>query len=78
VENLLTMDEPLKCAKCQSPMEPGFILDLAEQNIRQSSKWISGPPEPSFWTGLKMKGKRKRQINTFRCIRCGFLESYAW
>ena len=72
------MSEPPKCAKCQSPMEEGFILDLGDQNSRQTSTWISGPPEPSFWTGLKMKGKHRREIRTFRCVRCGFLESYAW
>ncbi len=27
---------------------------------------------------LETKGKRQRQIRTFRCVHCGFLESYAW
>jgi hypothetical protein len=72
------MNELPKCAKCQSSMEEGFILDLGDFNSEQPSTWISGPPEPSFWAGLKTKGKHKHEIHTFRCIRCGFLESYAW
>jgi hypothetical protein len=77
-ENPGTMKEPTRCAKCQSLMEEGFILDLGDYNSQQPSNWISGPPERSFWQGTKTKGKRQRQIRTFRCIQCGFLESYAW
>ena len=62
----------------QSPMEEGFILELGHGNTGQPSNWIAGPPEPSFWMGTKVKGKLKRQIHTFRCIRCGFLELHAW
>jgi hypothetical protein len=59
-------------------MEEGFILDLGEGDSRRVAQWVSGPPEPSFWMGLKTKGKPKHPIRTFRCTRCGFLESYAW
>ncbi|MCX6902719.1 MAG: hypothetical protein NTW03_04435 [Verrucomicrobia bacterium] len=72
------MNETPKCTKCQSSMEEGFTLDLGDSNTAQAAAWVSGPPEPSFWMGLKIKGKHRRQIRTFRCIRCGFLESYAW
>ncbi len=72
------MTEPPKCAKCQSPMEEGFVLDLGDHDYQRPSKWVSGPPEKSFWAGTKTKGKRQRQIRTFRCVGCGFLESYAW
>ena len=75
------MSDTPKCAKCGSSMEEGFTLDLGHGNSPQPAAWVSGPPEQafgrSFWMGIKMKAKDKRQIHTFRCIRCGFLESYA-
>jgi dienelactone hydrolase len=45
------------------------------------SLWLSarveGRPEASIWTGLKIKGKRRIPVRTFRCEACGYLESYA-
>jgi hypothetical protein len=31
----------------------------------------------SYWTGTKIRGKEQLEIHTFRCPKCGFLESYA-
>ncbi|TMJ17211.1 MAG: hypothetical protein E6G94_02130 [Alphaproteobacteria bacterium] len=31
----------------------------------------------SFWTGISLGGRARSQIATWRCGRCGFLESYA-
>ena len=36
-----------------------------------------GPPEKSFWTGTKTRGKKQVQVLTYRCSSCGYLESYA-
>ena len=30
-----------------------------------------------MWTGLKLRGKAKQDVVTYRCKRCGYLESYA-
>ena len=30
-----------------------------------------------MWTGLKTRDKDKLDITTYRCRRCGYLESYA-
>ena len=57
-------------------MEPGFILDIAHGATTQSS-WVNGVPEPSIWTGLKLKGHERLMVTTFRCPHCGYLESYA-
>lgn len=56
-------------------MEPGFIVDRQQHGLRTQS-WFEGQPEKSFWSGLKTKGRRYREVRTFRCTRCGFLESY--
>ena len=71
----MTADAPA-CPKCDAVMEPGFVLDQTYGAMTQSA-WIEGPPERSFWTGLKVKGRDRLPVTTFRCPECGFLESYA-
>lgn len=57
-------------------MEPGYIVDEGH-GTRTVAKWIAGEPERSMWTGLKTRGKAKLDVTTYRCRRCGYLESYA-
>ena len=57
-------------------METGYIVDEG-YGTRTVAKWIEGAPERSMWTGLKTRGKDKLDIATYRCRRCGYLESYA-
>ncbi len=58
-------------------MQEGFILDVSEGD-RLVSSWVGGKPEASFWAlGAKIKGKEQYPIQSFRCTKCGYLESYA-
>lgn len=57
-------------------MEQGYIIDESH-GMRTVTKWIAGEPERSMWTGLKTRGKERRDVTTYRCRRCGYLESYA-
>ncbi|HZM00080.1 MAG TPA: hypothetical protein VFD43_07510 [Planctomycetota bacterium] len=67
-----------RCAKCGRGMERGLIIDRTEPMIHASaSTWMEGAPEPSFWAGLKTKGKEQHPVISFRCPGCGYLESYA-
>jgi hypothetical protein len=66
------------CAKCDGPMEEGFLLDHGHYNKLMTEQWVEGRPETSFWMGLKTSGKKVRSVTTTRCTRCGFLESYAF
>lgn len=65
-----------KCPKCSQIMDEGFIVDHAHGTDLQA-EWIEGPPQTSFWTGLKLRGRDRRKVVTFCCGKCGFLESYA-
>ena len=66
-----------ECPKCgQQQMEVGFVLDLMHGWIGPAT-WVEGPPEKSFWTGLKLKGRRRIPLSAHRCARCGFVEFYA-
>ena len=65
-----------KCPKCESQMEEGFILDNS-YGARLQSEWVEGEPEVSRWTGVRLKGHEHVPVVTLRCVRCGYLESYA-
>jgi hypothetical protein len=58
-------------------MEPGFVFDRRHHESKETQTWVEGTPERSFWTGLKTKGREQHTVRTFRCERCGYLESYA-
>lgn len=58
-------------------MGEGFIIDYGHGGAKKVSSWIEGPPQKSWWMGLKISGRRTLTIKTHRCARCGFLESYA-
>ncbi len=53
-------------------MREGFILEH-----RLPSRWIAGKPEASFLGEIKAKCREQRQIESYRCVGCGYLESYA-
>jgi hypothetical protein len=57
-------------------MEPGYVIDEG-YGTRTVTNWVAGEPERSMWTGLKLRGKHKIAVTTYRCRRCGYLESYA-
>lgn len=57
-------------------MVEGFILDLTYGG-QLVPRWIRGKPEKSIWTGVKSKGKECFLVETYRCVQCGYLRSYA-
>lgn len=64
------------CLKCGSSMTEGFVVDNG-YGTKTVSTWVEGAPVNSFWTGLKLRGRRQVPIQTWRCGRCGYLENYA-
>jgi len=64
------------CAKCSGSMEEGFVVDHTHGGTMQSA-WVEGQPRKSFWTGLKLSGSVQHPVTTYRCHRCGYLESFA-
>ena len=57
-------------------MQEGFLLDLT-YGANLPTTWVAEPPEKSFWTRTKVKGKERWPVQTYRCATCGFLKSYA-
>ena len=66
----------LECPRCGGSMEQGFIIDEG-YGTKRPPKWAAGTPVFSMWTGLKLRGKEQLEVSTYRCHRCGYLESYA-
>jgi hypothetical protein len=66
----------MKCPKCESAMELGFVGD---QSYGQSfgQLWYSGPMKWWWWGPIKLNNRKKLFVQTMRCRACGFLESYA-
>jgi hypothetical protein len=58
-------------------MEIGFIVDKLQNGARLESHWVEGPPEYSWFGGVKTGNRRMFKVVTYRCARCGYLESYA-
>jgi hypothetical protein len=65
-----------KCGKCGGAMKEGFLHDSG-QHSSGVAHWAEGTPEYNILRFLRMKGRRKLPIRSFRCTKCGFLESYA-
>jgi hypothetical protein len=65
-----------QCPKCASSMGEGFVVDKFYGGAGVST-WVAGAPRRSMWTGINVAGREQSQIATWRCGRCGFLESYA-
>lgn len=70
------MSEEIVCPKCTQKMVRGFIPELSHAS--SVSFWVEGEPQYSFWAvGVKIPEDKIIRIVTYRCVGCGFLESYA-
>ncbi len=61
----------MNCSKCKARMEDGFIPD----SQLGPEFWVAGP-NPPFWKRF-LAYKNSVPITTYRCTKCGALESYA-
>jgi hypothetical protein len=57
-------------------MTEGVIIDNT-YGSRMVSSWLEGAPSKSMWVGVRLQGKTPIETQTFRCNKCGFLESYS-
>ena len=64
------------CPKCGGRMVEGFVIDEGYGTAHVST-WQEGEPRRSIWTGVKKSREDQAKVTTWRCGRCGYLESYA-
>lgn len=70
-------EKRVECPKCKKVMSAGFLLDRGEGDRKRVAQWVEGMPEKSFWTGLSITKRLVLPVTTYRCMSCGYLESYA-
>ena len=70
------MRRPTECPKCGGAMSEGVIAEKGDAGWKVAS-FLPGAPEVSRWWGLKVRKKDLVPISSWRCGRCGYLESYA-
>ena len=58
-------------------MDLGITIDSSSSGASIQAEWHAGQPKYSKWTGLKVSKDLKMPITTYRCPKCGYLESYA-
>jgi hypothetical protein len=63
-----------ECPDCRVTMEPGWIMDFTQGGIAPT--WVRGIVEKGFW-GVKLRGKERLPVSTFRCPKCAQLKSFA-
>ena len=70
------MPKSIECLRCHTPMEAGYVIDNTHGGNVQE-RWSPGKPNSSFWTGLKLEKEKLLSVISYRCPKCGMLESYA-
>jgi ribosomal protein L37E len=70
-------ENELKCPRCGGDMDLGLVVDRGDYSIPEVANWVEGMPERSLWSGLKTKGRETYPVRSYRCEKCGYLESYA-
>ena len=56
-------------------MEKGFVIDRGSNNVPTAvATWVSGAPETSWLSGLKMKGRDQVALDSYLCRKCGYVE----
>ena len=60
------------CPKCKGAMEQGIVRDYWNVNSFEQTAWSPGHEKQHLFSqGTRIK------INVYRCVNCGYLESYA-
>jgi hypothetical protein len=71
------LSEPTVCTHCGwRDLEPGFIEDRG-QGSGGYGRWVEGQLELGIFGGARKMGRRRRDIEAYRCGRCGHLELFA-
>ncbi|MDT5269186.1 MAG: hypothetical protein QOH49_1372 [Acidobacteriota bacterium] len=66
-------DETMSCIRCGGAMEEGILMGMHAAQL----KWVQGVPETGMFGRVKVYEKQIFSVATFRCVKCGQLESFA-
>ncbi|MEZ0069477.1 DNA-directed RNA polymerase subunit RPC12/RpoP [Streptacidiphilus sp. MAP12-20] len=69
------MTNEIRCTQCGAiGLQPGFIEDPRGSG---DTRWVAGAIERGPLGGAKRMGRKRMQIDAFRCPDCGHLELFA-
>lgn len=57
-------------------MQEGFIPDYINNFTANPRVWVEGAREKTWSGGVKTSDRLVLFITTYRCSKCGYLESY--
>ncbi|MFI0357366.1 hypothetical protein [Actinomadura sp. 9N407] len=66
----------MRCTHCgATELQPGYLEDTGQAS-RGFVRWVAGPPEMGI-RRAKRWGRKRFQVEVFRCPQCSHLESFA-
>jgi hypothetical protein len=65
-----------KCLRCGGDMQQGYIGDRTLGGY-DPTKWFEGELAIGKLGGIKKAKSAPFLVSTYRCVKCGYLESYA-
>ena len=71
-------DETPDCLRCKRRMTLGYTL--ASDHYKSTKNipfWVEGAPQRSWWQSYDIRKRLVVPVVTYRCDKCGLLESYA-
>jgi predicted nucleic-acid-binding Zn-ribbon protein len=66
----------IACPKCKHQMVEGFIPEFKETHI-PGHRWAPGKPRIRYFSAFNVNPRKTIPITMYRCVSCGYLESYA-
>ena len=71
--------DKVECVRCKTQMESGYVpgVDVTYPGVLGKQQWFAGEPKEAFLGGIKIDRDCLIPVTTFRCPKCGYLESYA-
>jgi len=68
---------PSVCSKCGSNLVQGYSVECIVAGYTRVGFWIEGEAKKTWHGALVPSEDQCTPIAHFRCVSCGFLESYA-
>ena len=77
---IVMIQQPPSCYRCQGPTTAGMLIDR-DYASRNQARWTPGEPRAGImaWMGGEVASSKRDEyrVVTYRCTRCGALESFA-